>query len=151
MASLEQVRHIRCCRDRRGFDRNAEARKRLARYPPFNLRIGFVQEFRPLSATQIRQLLRQCWTPPTVNLPQQPSAEDALRRRSAARPRGERGYPFLARLRQRLYVGKRDRALPLVGGHLLRDVASPTCHCLYFRKPLLQVAKGVWSDAACWP
>ena len=70
-------------------------------------------------------------------------------RHSAARPCGQRGYPFLARLRQRLYVGKRDRALPLVGGHLLRDVlhrfaaysgnrsarglgcASPTCHCQY--------------------
>ena len=58
--------------------------------------------------------------------------------------------PFLARLRQRLYVGKRDRVVPLVGGHLLRHVlhgfaahsgnrsarslrcARPACRCRYF-------------------
>src|ERR1035437_6490954 len=43
--------------------------KRLARYPPFYSRIGFVHEFRPLSASEIRQLLGQHWTPPGVKLP----------------------------------------------------------------------------------
>lgn len=46
--------------------------KRLARYPQFYSRIGFVHEFRPLAAAEIRQLLEQRWMPPGVNLPQQP-------------------------------------------------------------------------------
>jgi hypothetical protein len=33
------------------------------------LLIGFVHEFRPLSAGQIRQLLEQGWVPPGVSLP----------------------------------------------------------------------------------
>jgi DNA transposition AAA+ family ATPase len=79
MASLEQVRAI--------FDAG-EIRviligmpgleKRLARYPQFYSRIGFVHEFRPLSSTPVRQLLEQRWTPPGVNLPQQPWAEEAV-------------------------------------------------------------------------
>jgi hypothetical protein len=51
---------------------------RLARYPQFYSRIGFVHEFRPLSAAQVRQLLEQCWTPPGANLPEQPWAEEAI-------------------------------------------------------------------------
>jgi DNA transposition AAA+ family ATPase len=47
MASLEQVRAI--------FDD-----------PQFYSRIGFVHEFRPLSTTEIRQLLEQRWTPADV-------------------------------------------------------------------------------------
>ena len=46
--------------------------KRLARYPQFYSRIGFVHEFRPLSAQEIRQLLEQYWTPPGVRLPEHP-------------------------------------------------------------------------------
>jgi hypothetical protein len=52
--------------------------KRLARYPQFYSRIGFVDEFRPLSATQVRQLLEQYWMPAGVKLPQQPWAEEAI-------------------------------------------------------------------------
>ena len=52
--------------------------KRLARYPQFYSRIGFVHEFRPLGTTEIRQLLEQRRTPPDVNLPAQPWAEDAV-------------------------------------------------------------------------
>jgi hypothetical protein len=44
--------------------------KRLARYPQFYSRIGFVHEFRPLAAKEIRQLLDQWWTPPGVHLDQ---------------------------------------------------------------------------------
>ncbi len=43
--------------------------KRLARYPQFYSRIGFVHEFRSLSASEIRQLLERHWTPPGVKLP----------------------------------------------------------------------------------
>jgi DNA transposition AAA+ family ATPase len=43
--------------------------KRMARYPQFYSRIGFVHEFRPLAAKEIRDLLNQRWTPPDVHLP----------------------------------------------------------------------------------
>jgi len=43
--------------------------KRLARYPQFYSRIGFVHEFRPLSPDEVRQLLQRRWTPPGVKLP----------------------------------------------------------------------------------
>ena len=43
--------------------------KRMARYPHLYSRIGFVHEFRPLSASEIRQLLERHWTPPGVKLP----------------------------------------------------------------------------------
>ncbi|MSV28591.1 MAG: hypothetical protein EXQ52_07580 [Bryobacterales bacterium] len=60
MASLEQVRAI--------FDQGKIGliligmpglEKRLARFPQFYSRIGFVHEFRLLGATEIRQLLAQ--------------------------------------------------------------------------------------------
>ena len=79
MASLEQVRAI--------FDEGHVGliligmpglEKRLARYPQFYSRIGFVHEFRPLATTEIRRLLGQCWTPADVNLPGQPWADDAI-------------------------------------------------------------------------
>ena len=79
MASLEQVRAI--------FDEGKIGLiligmpgldKRLARYPQFYSRIGFVHEFRPLVTTEVRGLLEQCWTPGDVNLPAQPWAEDAV-------------------------------------------------------------------------
>ncbi len=73
MASLEQVRSI--------FDAGGIGliligmpglEKRLARYPQFYSRIGFVHEFRPLGAVEIRQLMEQRWVPPGVQLPEQP-------------------------------------------------------------------------------
>jgi DNA transposition AAA+ family ATPase len=45
--------------------------KRLARYAQFYSRIGFVHEFRPLGAAEIRRLLEQHWRPPGVHLPDQ--------------------------------------------------------------------------------
>jgi hypothetical protein len=50
----------------------------LARYPQFYSRIGFVHEFRPLGPTEIRQLLDQSWTPPGVQLPQQPLDQETV-------------------------------------------------------------------------
>jgi hypothetical protein len=46
--------------------------KKLARYPQFYSRIGFVHEFRPLAAKEVRELLDRRWAPPGVCLPQQP-------------------------------------------------------------------------------
>jgi DNA transposition AAA+ family ATPase len=46
--------------------------KRLARYPQFYSRIGFVHEFRSLAAKEIRELLDGRWTPSGVCLPPQP-------------------------------------------------------------------------------
>ncbi len=46
--------------------------KRLARYPQFYSRIGFVHEFRTLAAAEIRQLFGHGWMPSGVNLPKQP-------------------------------------------------------------------------------
>jgi len=79
MASLEQVRAI--------FDAGdigmilvgmPGIEKRLARYPQFYSRIGFVHEFRPLVANEIRDLLEKGWVPPGVNLPEQPLASEAV-------------------------------------------------------------------------
>jgi DNA transposition AAA+ family ATPase len=42
--------------------------KRMARYPQLYSRIGFVHEFRPLSATEVRRLLDEGWRPPGVTL-----------------------------------------------------------------------------------
>lgn len=70
MASLEQVRAI--------FDAGRIGliligmpglEKRLARYPQFYSGIGFVHEFRPLAAEEIRRLFEQHWAPPGVTLP----------------------------------------------------------------------------------
>jgi hypothetical protein len=69
MASLEQLRAI--------FDESdlgliligmPGLEKRLARYPQFYSRIGFVHEFRPLSQSEVRQLLLQRWMPPDLAL-----------------------------------------------------------------------------------
>lgn len=69
MASLEQVRDV--------FDAGGLGlvligmpglEKRLARYPQFYSRIGFVHEYRVLNACELRQLLGRCWTPPGVRL-----------------------------------------------------------------------------------
>jgi DNA transposition AAA+ family ATPase len=46
--------------------------KRLARYPQFYSRIGFVHEFRTLAAAEIRQLFDHGWIPSGVNPPKQP-------------------------------------------------------------------------------
>jgi hypothetical protein len=70
MSSLEQIRSI--------FDEGTTGlvligmpgiEKRIARFPQFYSRIGFVHEFRPLDAEQIQNLLESKWAPVGVNLP----------------------------------------------------------------------------------
>ena len=79
MASLEQVRAI--------FDEGQIGliligmpglEKRLARYPQFYSRIGFVHEFRPLGATEVRRLLAERWAPEGVQLPVPPWADEVV-------------------------------------------------------------------------
>lgn len=79
VAGLEQVRDI--------FDHGSIGlvligmpgiEKRLARYPQFYSKIGFVHEFRALDAAAIRQLLEQGWTPRGVHLPSQFSDQEAV-------------------------------------------------------------------------
>jgi DNA transposition AAA+ family ATPase len=73
MASLEQVRAI--------FDAGdiglvligmPGLEKRLARYPQFYSRVGFVHEFRPLGTSEMQQLLSRHWAPQGVTLPRKP-------------------------------------------------------------------------------
>jgi hypothetical protein len=42
--------------------------KRMSRYPQLYSRIGFVHEFKPLSAQEIRQLLENGWRPSGTQL-----------------------------------------------------------------------------------
>jgi len=81
MSSLEQLRSI--------FDASGVGmvligmpgiEKRLARYPQFYSRIGFVHEFRPLGKAEIEELLTQGWTPPGVTLPCEPLAPEIVAR-----------------------------------------------------------------------
>jgi hypothetical protein len=41
--------------------------KRIARFPQFYSRIGFVHEFRPLDPAQVQEPLEKKWTPPGVH------------------------------------------------------------------------------------
>jgi len=43
--------------------------KRVARFPQFYSRIGFVHEFRPLDEAQMTNLLKERWLPSGVKLP----------------------------------------------------------------------------------
>jgi DNA transposition AAA+ family ATPase len=73
MNSLEQMRSI--------FDEGTAGlvligmpgiEKRIARFPQFYSRIGFVHEFRPLDAAQMQELLEKRRTPAGVTLPDEP-------------------------------------------------------------------------------
>jgi type II secretory pathway predicted ATPase ExeA len=74
MNSLEQMRSI--------FDEGGTGmvligmpgiEKRIARFPQFYSRIGFVHEFRPLDATEMQELLEKHWTPSVSHCPTSPS------------------------------------------------------------------------------
>jgi DNA transposition AAA+ family ATPase len=54
--------------------------KRIARFPQFYSRIGFVHEFRPLDATEMQGLLEQRWTPAGVTLPDEPLTPEVIAR-----------------------------------------------------------------------
>jgi DNA transposition AAA+ family ATPase len=78
MNSLEQVRSL--------FDAShfglvligmPGIEKRMARYPQFYSRIGFVHEFRPIATAEVRRLLDRRWRPLGVKLPDLLLAEEA--------------------------------------------------------------------------
>jgi DNA transposition AAA+ family ATPase len=52
--------------------------KRVARFPQFYSRIGFVHEFRALDSVEMQKLLDQRWTPTGVTFPDQPLAPDVI-------------------------------------------------------------------------
>jgi hypothetical protein len=73
MNSFEQLRSI--------FDKGTAGliligmpgiEKRIARFPQFYSRIGFVHEFRPLDSTEMHELLERRWVPVGVTLPDEP-------------------------------------------------------------------------------
>jgi hypothetical protein len=79
MNSLEQIRSI--------FDEGTAGlvligmpgiEKRIARFPQFYSRIGFVHEFRPLGAEQVQALLESRWAPAGVKLPDEQLLPDVV-------------------------------------------------------------------------
>jgi DNA transposition AAA+ family ATPase len=79
MNSLEQLRSI--------FDEGKAGmvlvgmpgiEKRIARFPQFYSRIGFVHEFRVLDSVEMQKLLEQRWTPVGVILPNEPLAPEVI-------------------------------------------------------------------------
>lgn len=52
--------------------------KRLARYPQLYSRIGFVHEFKPLSNSEVRQLLRDRWSPADLSLSEEGWIDDDI-------------------------------------------------------------------------
>jgi DNA transposition AAA+ family ATPase len=81
MNSLEQMRSI--------FDEGTAGmvligmpgiEKRIARFPQFYSRIGFVHQFRPLDSTEMQELLERHWTPVGVTLPDEPFAPEVTAR-----------------------------------------------------------------------
>jgi hypothetical protein len=79
MNSLEQIRSI--------FDEGTAGlvligmpgiEKRIARFPQFYSRIGFVHEFRPLGAEQVQSLLESRWAPAGVELPDEQLLPDVI-------------------------------------------------------------------------
>jgi hypothetical protein len=54
--------------------------KRIARFPQFYSRIGFVHEFRPLDSLEMQSLLERHWTPSGVILPESPFNPEVIAR-----------------------------------------------------------------------
>lgn len=54
--------------------------KRIARFPQFYSRIGFVHEFRPLDAIEMQAMLDRHWRPAGVTLPESPFTPEVVAR-----------------------------------------------------------------------
>jgi DNA transposition AAA+ family ATPase len=96
---LSAARQLRSIFDENGFGMvligMPGIEKRVARYPQFFSRIGFVHEFRPLSDSDIQILLEQRWTPVGIHLPAPAPAPEVI----AAVIRSTRGnFRLLVRL-----------------------------------------------------
>jgi len=117
-ASLEQVRDI--------FDQSdlggvligmTRLEKRLSRYPQLYSRVGFVHAFRPLSATQVRELLQRQWVPAGVTLPEE-GVTDEEARAAIIRVTGG-NFRLLHRLLTQIARLMEINALPTVTRHIV--------------------------------
>jgi hypothetical protein len=92
--------------------------KRIAGFPQFYSRIGFVHEFRALDANQVQELLAQRWTPAGIKLPDGPLSPEVVG--SLIRMTGG-NFRLLARL-----VTQIERVRPAVrdGFFLLRLIGN---------------------------
>jgi DNA transposition AAA+ family ATPase len=117
-ASLEQVRDI--------FDQSdlgvvligmPGLEKRLSRYPQLYSRVGFVHAFRPLSATQVRELLQRQWVPAGVTLPEE-GVTDEEARAAIIRVTGG-NFRLLHRLLTQIARLMEINALPTVTRHIV--------------------------------
>jgi hypothetical protein len=55
-------------------------KSRIARFPQFYSRIGFVHEFRPLDSTEMHELLERRWVPVGVTFPDEPLLPEVIAR-----------------------------------------------------------------------
>jgi hypothetical protein len=74
--------------------------KRLARYPQLYSRVGFVHEFKPLSPTDVRQLLREGWAPARLSLSEEGLIDDEAIATLIRIAEGK--FPLLHRLLQQI-------------------------------------------------
>jgi DNA transposition AAA+ family ATPase len=91
--------------------------KRLSRYPQLYSRVGFVHAFRPLSATQVRELLQRQWVPAGVTLPEE-GVTDEEARAAIIRVTGG-NFRLLHRLLTQIARLMEINALPTITRHIV--------------------------------
>jgi len=132
MISLEQMRAI--------FDAGGVGlvligmpgiEKRMARYPQFYSRIGFVHEFRPLNVSEMRQLLTKGWTPLGVSLPalESEAVTSVIRVTGGNFRLFERLLTQIERITDLIQSLNKPRVTPVSGRHAMADQTVVTGVC----------------------